>query len=261
MSLGWSGMTEFIGFPKVPRLNRPIVITEKIDGTNGCVVIEEVPYEASPDQPEDVQSVVVGEGNSSPFENPSAEYWVYAQSRKRVITPKEDNHGFASWVWDNAAELVMVLGPGRHFGEWWGSGVNRGYGLKNGEKRFSLFNTRRWDVQSEASDDDPLGVLDDWTKVPGLRVVPTLAEYETFNTQDIEMVADWLRRNGSVASPGFDRPEGIVIYHRASNGLFKVTLENDQEPKGLSKNRVEETHAPIPKDVIREAMETRAALA
>ncbi len=246
-------MTEFVGFPKVPRLYRPVVITEKIDGTNGCVVIEEVPYEASPDQPEYVQSVVVAE-----FENPSAEYWVYAQSRKRIITPKEDNHNFAAWVWDNAEELVKVLGPGRHFGEWWGSGINRGYGLSKGEKRFSLFNTRRWDVLSEASEERPLGVHEDWTDVPGLRVVPTVAEFDTFDTNDIEKTLNVLRETGSFAAPGFARPEGVVIYHRASNGLFKVTLENDAAPK----SRVEaEVHAPIPKGVVQEAMETRAQYA
>ena len=32
-------MAEFIGFPKIARLSREIVITEKIDGTNGCIFI------------------------------------------------------------------------------------------------------------------------------------------------------------------------------------------------------------------------------
>ena len=36
----------------------------------------------------------------------------------------------------------MELGVGQHFGEWWGFGIQRGYGLH--ERRFSLFNTGRW---------------------------------------------------------------------------------------------------------------------
>lgn len=32
---------EFKEFPKIPRLNREFTITEKIDGTNGCIVVEE----------------------------------------------------------------------------------------------------------------------------------------------------------------------------------------------------------------------------
>jgi hypothetical protein len=37
---------------------------------------------------------------------------------------------------------LLTLGPGRHFGEWWGAGIQRRYGLT--EKRFSLFNVTRW---------------------------------------------------------------------------------------------------------------------
>ena len=33
----------FVEFRKIPRLNRDIIITEKIDGTNASIVIEEVP--------------------------------------------------------------------------------------------------------------------------------------------------------------------------------------------------------------------------
>jgi hypothetical protein len=65
------------------------------------------------------------------------------RSRSRWITPDDDNFGFAAWVEANRDEL-LTLGPGRHFGEWWGSGIQRGYGLPKGEKRFSLFNVSRW---------------------------------------------------------------------------------------------------------------------
>lgn len=43
-----------------------------------------------------------------------------------------------------------------------------------------------------------------------------------------------LRKCGSHASPGFMNPEGIVMYHKASNAMFKVTLEGDEAPKGLA---------------------------
>ena len=36
-----------------------------------------------------------------------------------------------------------------------------------------------------------------------------------------------------VSPSGFMRPEGIVIYHHASGGMFKVLLENDEPPKGV----------------------------
>src|SRR5512133_2019075 len=105
--------TEFQSFGKISRLSRDMVITEKIDGTNGCIYIGE-----------------------------DGEFLV--GSRTRWITPECDNHGFARWAYDHKDELVLGLGPGRHYGEWWGSGIQRGYDLPKGEKRFSLFNVHRW---------------------------------------------------------------------------------------------------------------------
>lgn len=125
-------MTEFTPFPKIPRLFRDIVITEKIDGTNAAITFT----------PEDGWTLIT-------------------QSRSRVIISSDDNFGFARWAENNAEALFEVLGFGTHFGEWWGSGIQRGYGLPKGEKRFSLFNVHRWkDV--------------DFSSVPGLGVVPTM---------------------------------------------------------------------------------------
>lgn len=45
-----------------------------------------------------------------------------------------------------------------------------------------------------------------------------------------------LRADGSVAAPGFMRPEGVVVYHTAARVLFKVTLEKDAEHKGAGAN-------------------------
>ncbi len=101
---------EFREFDKIPRLKRNVVITEKIDGTNACVVI-------------------------------SPEGIISAQSRSQIITPDNDNYGFARWVEDNSEELAK-LGGGYHFGEWWGSGIQRRYGMDR--KVFSLFNVGRW---------------------------------------------------------------------------------------------------------------------
>ena len=102
---------EFREFPKMARLSREVIITEKLDGTNAQIYISD-----------DGQTMLIG-------------------SRTRWITPQDDNHGFAKWAESHRDEL-LTLGPGRHFGEWWGQGIQRGYGLK--EKRFSLFNVQRW---------------------------------------------------------------------------------------------------------------------
>lgn len=174
---------EFVGFGKIPRFQREIIITEKIDGTNAQILITD-------------------DGD------------IRAGSRNRWITPTDDNYGFAKWVEGNKSELLR-LGPGRHFGEWWGQGINRGYALK--EKRFSLFNVTRWADLSMC----PTCCF----------VVPRLFEGR-FDTDNIEDVMAELRMNGSVAAPGFMKPEGIVIFHSASGYMFKRTLENDEKPKG-----------------------------
>jgi len=199
-------MTEFKPWPKTPRLNRNITVTEKIDGTNAAVQIEDL-GEIAPGDPV-ADDVVVEEGFA---------YRVTAQSRKRLIYPGDDNYGFAGWVRANAAALVEILGEGCHYGEWWGSGIQRGYGLTKGEKRFSLFNVHRY--------------RDVGDRLPGLGVVPTIFEGD-FSAEGIDGSLATLRQMGSVAAPGFDRPEGVIVYHSAARSVFKVLLEGDDHPKG-----------------------------
>lgn len=197
---------EFTPYPKTPRLFRDVVVTEKIDGTNAAIQI--VPSVTSP--------------YGSLINTPKGIGTILAQSRKRLITPKDDNFGFARWVYENRDDLATLLGPGIHFGEWWGSGIQRGYGLPKGEKRFSLFNVGRWD--NDALKDAP----------PGLGVVPVLY-WGVFSESAVEGAVDLLRNEGSQASPGFKHPEGIVVYHTAAGQAFKVLLENDDISKTEAK--------------------------
>lgn len=194
---------EFQAFSKIPRLSREVVITEKIDGTN-------------------VQILITEEGR------------IITGSRKRWITPEDDNFGFARWVEDNKDE-ILKLGAGRHFGEWWGSGIQRGYNLLKGEKRFSLFNVNRWALFNtepkliKTADVNVEKYQEVLPKCIGL--VPVLYR-GIFDTVKIEEVLEELKINGSQASKGFMNPEGIVIFHIAGNLMFKKTIEKDEVPKG-----------------------------
>lgn len=177
-------MVDFVEFPKIARWSRDIVITEKLDGTNGSIHI----------------------GENSEF---------LVGSRTRWITPEADNHGFAKWAYANKGELLK-LGPGTHFGEWWGCGIQRGYDLQ--EKRFSLFNTARWsDVE---------------VRPACCHVIPVLYQGPLCQAAIDESLND-LRNSGSWAVPGFMKPEGVVVFHTAANVCFKKTLEKDEMPKGL----------------------------
>jgi hypothetical protein len=194
---------EFAEFPKMARLSRECIITEKIDGTNAQICIT------------DDGQMLVG-------------------SRTRWITPGQDNYGFAAWAYAHRDEL-MTLGVGRHFGEWWGQGIQRKYGMT--EKRFSLFNVSRWCLagtqpaiipSADTRIQKPQEVLP-----PCCGLVPVLYR-GPFDTAACEAVLNQLRVCGSVAAPGFMNPEGIVCYHVAAGVGFKKTIEKDEVPKSLA---------------------------
>lgn len=181
---------EFTPFPKIARWNRDVVVTEKLDGVNAAVIVTE-------------------DGQ------------VAAQSRTRLVSVGDDLHGFARWVASHEDELREGLGAGVHFGEWWGHGIRRGYGLE--EKHFSLFNTKRWNA----------GAPDfRCAQCRCCHVVPELGYYDFPMAGSVTATLAVLGRNGSVAAPGFMRPEGVVIFHTAANMMFKATLEGDEKPKG-----------------------------
>ena len=182
----------FVAFPSISRLTRDVIVTEKLDGTNA-------------------QVTVLDDGR------------VLAGSRNRWITPEADNFGFAQWVAAHADEL-RGLGVGTHFGEWWGAGIQRRYGLS--EKRFSLFNVGRWLSSGEQPADEKQAYA------PACcHVVPVLLRC-TFDTAMIDGCLTGLGAAGSVAAPGFDKPEGIVVFHVASGALFKKTLDKNDGHKG-----------------------------
>lgn len=105
---------EFEAWPKIPReVLGEVIITEKMDGTNACVIIQD--------------GEIVG-----------------VQSRKRMLNigKTNDNYGLAQYVYDNQ-EKFLALGEGRHYGEWVGLGIQSNP-HEFPEKRFYLFNTLRW---------------------------------------------------------------------------------------------------------------------
>jgi hypothetical protein len=52
------------------------------------------------------------------------------------------------------------------------------------------------------------------------------------DVRGVEIKVGSLIAYGSRAAPGYDKPEGIVVYHTASRSMYKVTLEGDEKPKG-----------------------------
>lgn len=219
-------MLEFEAWPKIPRLgNETVQVTEKIDGTNACVVI--LPYHID-------HEPLIQDGYAKAFatvvtETETELYTFATQSRKRFIKPGKntDNAGFAGWAWDNVDALIPTLGYGKHFGEWYGQGIQHGYGLK--EKRFALFNASRWEDLTGA-------------EVRGMGVVPVLYDGPAVSDLDgptvvggmnpVKQSIEHLRREGSRAVPGYMSPEGVIAYYRLARVSYKAFLHNNATPKG-----------------------------
>ena len=183
-------LPEFQEFKKIPRLSREIIITEKIDGTNGVIYISDDGLE------------------------------MYVGSKSRWLDDHNDNFGFWHWVMDNKEEL-MKLGKGYHYGEWWGKGIQRNYGLN--EKRFSLFNVGRWVKEGELKEKQEY--------CPDCCYIVPILYKGIFDTAMIESQLNFLKEVGSMACHGFMNPEGIIIYHVPSRYYFKKTIKNDEKGK------------------------------
>lgn len=173
-------MAEFKEFPKITRFyEQDVCVTEKIDGTNGMLYI-----------PDDMS-------------------YVRAGSMSRWITTTDDNYGFAKFVDSNAEEL-MKLGPGYHYGEWWGQGIQRKYSMPR--KVFSLFNVNKWS--------------DDAVRPACCDVVPVLYN----GPIGPKMIVDFLTPLSVSAAASkygieFDNPEGVMMYFTKARMYFKSPVE------------------------------------
>lgn len=203
-------MIPFDKFGKISRLSRECIITEKLDGTNAqiCIVKEE---DLMNNMMVDLSAV---DGYTVAKENG---LYMFAGSRTRWLkSGKEDNFNFYAWCKSNASELYK-LGEGRHFGEWYGQGIQRHYGLK--EKRLALFNVSKW--------------ADPNVRPSCCEIVPVLSQC-MFDSELIGNALMTLSEHGSYAVDGFMNPEGIVIFHTHSGYLFKKTIKDDEKPKGVT---------------------------
>lgn len=200
----------FEEWPKIQRYRKVrALVTEKIDGTNAQIYIPEDPTEP-----------------------------LLAGSRNRWLQPTatsgikgSDNFDFASFVARNSDSLRR-LGPGRHFGEWYGAGIGRHYGLTG--HRLALFNVDRY-----VKDGLPEGLPSN------VELVPTLYHGE-FNPVTIDEAILKLYSQGSVAVPSFKDPEGVVILVGGGPGAMrlKVTDGND-EPKWKTEARLMAVTVPL----------------
>lgn len=138
--------------------------------------------------------------------------------------------GFGEFVTSNEKEICEKLGPGRHYAEWTGAGVNGDYGLKN--KTAVLFNTRHHGPKKAA------GVLPD-----RFDVVPVLYDGPYVQEKIDEVLAD-LKANGSKFSHGYMRPEGVVLFFPLFNAYKKIVFKPEETGWTKSEKMAKDPNAP-----------------
>lgn len=175
---------EFKAWPKIQRLDKnTVTITEKIDGTNACVIVD--------------NGEVVG-----------------CQSRNRLITPEDDNMGFANWAEQHKAELA-TLGNGYHYGEWAGPGIQSNpHDLA--EKTFFLFDARRHGMFQENPDHPAKSVVS---------VVPILYTGKYSEPTVDRILFELSTGETGVGAGKKTKPEGIILYFHAFQQHLKRHLE------------------------------------
>jgi len=231
---------QFKSWGSTPRFHKGLHITEKIDGTNAGISVvgvghEEMSWDYSGTVPDDAIYVPHRTQDDS---DPGFGYLVRAQSRKRIITPGNDNFGFAKWVWDNAEGLANLLGFGYHYGEWYGEGIQKNP-LAVAGRRWALFNTWHWGRKENL---ERLRMVD----IPGLTLVPVLHDEQRDGPADyftIPGVIEGLKVGGSRAD-GYmtlpnahkmdfhvEGPEGIIVWQRETSQRYKILLQEDDKHK------------------------------
>jgi len=194
-------MSEYPKYPSIERFeNIYSIISEKVDGTNGLIEIE---YD------DGLLAVRFG-------------------SRNRWLTLSSDNAGFMNFFAMFAKKIAIVpdilrakavneldnrnkvcSNPIRIYGEWYGKGIQRGYGLDT--KYFMPFHTILAEALIEAN-------------VPNI-MPPHIMYTGKFDKQIADDMMNLLRTHGSGVTPGYFNPEGIVVYFPTYQFCLKDTFE------------------------------------
>ena len=196
-------------FSSIERLeNLYCHITEKVDGTNGLIYIGDK-YEAY-----------------YPYE------LIRFGSRNRWITTEDDNCGFANFFSQYKAELDDIIDlirlekgevekgySSQIYGEWFGKGIQRGYNLE--AKFFMPFSEYFATKMIDAG-------------IAHIKMPVTLYSGK-FSVEILEGCMNKLKDEGSQVVPGYNRPEGVVVYFPKHNFRLKETFEGPKWKDAIPK--------------------------
>ena len=129
---------------------------------------------------------------------------LWFQSRKNVITPDQDNAGFASFAESNKSEFIEIIKEISDvnlidvskstitiYGEWVGKGIQKGVGISKIDKALFIFGVKISDLSNEEIDSY-------WVSSEGLRNTDkrifNIADYETYSI-DVDFNMPQLSQN------------------------------------------------------------------
>jgi len=188
---------------------------------------------------------------------------VAAQSRTQIITPDNDNMGFANWV-DRNIEFFSNLASSEHltiFGEWCGKGVQKRTAIsKIDRKVFVIFAIQSGGVNGQIAklEIDPEKIRDLVPKHPDLFILPFYgdtiplnfsdkeqlkAQAEILNqkVQEIEAIDPWVKETFEIEGLG----EGLVFYPEASDTVERLSYSELLFKAKGEKHQVVKTKKPV----------------
>jgi len=200
--------------------------------------------------------------NSSVCWNKVDGMWV--QSHNKIITPEDDNAGFAKFVESNIAVFKTLLNTlmlknnlsvedstvVALYGEWAGKGINGGVGISKLEKSFFIFGAQK----AELSDQEEFCQCE-WLDIQGLSRIDNgiynISDFKTFivnidfenpeaSSKELEELTVEVEKRCPVAySLGQDGiGEGIVWYTDYCNNRIFFKVKGDKHTVVATKNLV-----------------------
>lgn len=188
-----------------------------------------------------------------------SKHGVVAQGRNQLLTPDDDNMGFAAWVVDNHAAFESATRD-RHlvlYGEWCGSGIQKGVAISGiGRKVFAVFAAQLGDHHVETAEliIEPERIAKLVPEHPDVFVLPWYGEAVQIDFANLDAAADvlnaavsevetndpWVREVFDVEGTG----EGLVLYPQIESSDRDEITALMFKAKG-EKHRVRKSHKAV----------------
>jgi tRNA-binding EMAP/Myf-like protein len=191
---------------------------------------------------------------------------VAAQSRSQIITPGDDNMGFARWVSEHIAYFAQLAGC-EHltlFGEWCGRGIQKRTAISQLDRKiFAVFAVQYGGVENEVArlEIDPDRIAQLLAPHPDVFVLPFMGEpfFIDYGDRDqlesavtvinqlideVEQTDPWVKTTFGIEGLG----EGLVLYPQSQTAVDRLTYPELMFKAKGEKHQVVKTKQPVQLD-------------